>query len=137
MLAFIRVYLQKIKLPPPENPSEGNEGTNGVASQHDNDAPYAGMIQIRSLGRRNTCLSACFGRLPSRLIVKEKQETSCGDASCKKSLWYDFLRRHYPHQVKGSKLDDFLSACKHKLPCIHFGFILHPFFSKSKPLFEK
>lgn len=23
---------------------------------------------------------------------------------------YDFLRQHYPHQVKGSKFDDFLSA---------------------------
>ena len=24
---------------------------------------------------------------------------------------HDFLRRHYPHQVKGSKFDYFLSAC--------------------------
>ena len=30
---------------------------------------------------------------------------------------YDFLRRHYPHQVIGSKFVYFLSACKHKLPC--------------------
>ena len=28
-----------------------------------------------------------------------------------KNLSYDFLRRHYPHQVKGSKFDYFLSAC--------------------------
>ena len=32
---------------------------------------------------------------------------------------YDFLRRHYPYQVKGSKFDYFLSACQYKLP-LHF-----------------
>ena len=42
----------------------------------------------------------------------------------KKSSYDDFLRRHYPHQVKGSKLDDFLSACLYKLPCVLF-FILY------------
>ena len=36
---------------------------------------------------------------------------------------YIFLRRHYPHQVKGSKSDDFLSARKHKLPCIYLHYI--------------
>jgi len=41
------------------------------------------------------------------------------DASCKNSS-NDFLRRHYPHQVKGSKFAYFLSACQHKLPCIYF-----------------
>ena len=41
------------------------------------------------------------------------------DASCKNSS-NDFLRRHYPHQVKGSKFTYFLSACQHKLPCIYF-----------------
>ena len=33
------------------------------------------------------------------------------DAPCKKSVCNDFLRRHYPHQVKGSKFGYFLSAC--------------------------
>ena len=48
---------------------------------------------------------------------------------------YDFLRRHYPHQVwvssktntQGSKFDYFLSACKHKLPCFYFVGIIHLF----------
>ena len=31
----------------------------------------------------------------------------------------DFLRRHYPHQVIGSKFGYFLSACTYKLPCIY------------------
>ena len=53
-----------------------------------------------------------------RLIVKEKQETSCGMPPVKNRLC-DFLRRHYPHQVKGSKFDYFLSACCHKLPCFY------------------
>lgn len=29
---------------------------------------------------------------------------------------YDFLRRHYPHQVKGSKFENFLSACYIQAP---------------------
>ena len=44
----------------------------------------------------------------------KKQETS--DASCKKSSYNDFLRRHYPHQVKGSKFEHFLSACYIQAP---------------------
>ena len=36
-----------------------------------------------------------------------------------KNPCYDFLRRHYPHQVIGSKPDCFLSACEYKLPCIY------------------
>ena len=46
---------------------------------------------------------------------KNADKTKTGDtrrgASCKKSSINDFLRRHYPHQVKGSKVDSFLSAC--------------------------
>ena len=34
----------------------------------------------------------------------------------KKSLCNDFLRRHYPHQVKGSKFGYFLSACNTSSP---------------------
>jgi len=37
----------------------------------------------------------------------------------------DFLRRHYPHQVKGSKLTYFLSAREHELPCYSlFAFMI-------------
>ena len=43
---------------------------------------------------------------------------------------YDFLRRHYPHQVIGSKLTYFLSACIYKLPCISFIEIIHQIFRK-------
>ena len=45
---------------------------------------------------------------------------------------YDFLRRHYPHQVIGSKFVYFLSACKHKLPCNCY-FIINPIILKIKP----
>ena len=56
-------------------------------------------------------LSACQNKLPCIFSCKIKTgETGCG-FSCKKSLDDDFLRRHYPHQVKGSKLGYFLSAC--------------------------
>ena len=40
-------------------------------------------------------------------FLNKKQET----CSCKKNRNVDFLRWHYPYQVKGSKFDDFLSAC--------------------------
>ena len=49
-----------------------------------------------------------------------------------KNLSYDFLRRHYPHQVIGSKFVYFLSACKHKLPCNCY-FIINPIILKIKP----
>ena len=39
----------------------------------------------------------------------------------------DFLRRHYPHQVIGSKFGYFLSACINKLPCIYFSYDCTPF----------
>jgi len=39
----------------------------------------------------------------------------------------DFLRRHYPHQVIGSKFGYFLSACVYKLPCIYFSYDCTPF----------
>jgi len=52
-------------------------------------------------------------------IVQIKTGDTLPDASGKKSMHDDFLRRHYPHQVKGSKLDDFLSACRYKLPCFY------------------
>ena len=57
-------------------------------------------------------------------------------ASCKKSLSHDFLRRHYPHQVKGSKFGYFLSACIYKLPCIYLYFYYTLVFIKYKGLLE-
>ena len=50
------------------------------------------------------------------------------DYPCKAN--YDFLRRHYPNQVKGSKFDYFLSACSYKLPCIYFVQYYTPTFLK-------
>ena len=86
------------------------------------------------LSRRNTASHRCrlqgSGRSPSARCAcaqsrplqggndsssKNADKTKTGDtrrgASCKKSYNNDFLRRHYPHQVKGSKVDSFLSAC--------------------------
>ena len=40
-------------------------------------------------------------------FLNKKQET----CSCKQNRNGDVLRWHYPYQVKGSKFDDFLSAC--------------------------
>ena len=65
-------------------------------------------------------LSACQNKLPCIFSCKIKTGGNLLDASCKKSLCHDFLRRHYPHQVKGSKFGYFLSACHYKLPCIYF-----------------
>ncbi len=46
----------------------------------------------------------------------------------------DFLRRHYPHQVKGSKLKLLPLSPLHELPCVLFSrYILHPSGAKSKP----
>ena len=46
-------------------------------------------------------LSACQNKLPCIFCCQNKTgATFCG-RSCKKSLHDDFLRRHYPHQVKG------------------------------------
>ena len=79
-------------------------------------------------------LSACQNKLPCIFCCQNKTgATFCG-RSCKKSLHDDFLRRHYPHQVIGSKFGYFLSACQHKLPCIYFGFIINSFFAKCKVL---
>ena len=50
-------------------------------------------------------------------VFKTKTGDFLPDASCKNST-NDFLRRHYPHQVKGSKFVYFLSACLYKLPCV-------------------
>ena len=58
---------------------------------------------------------------------QKKQETLSAASPVKiHKQRYDFLRRHYPHQVQklskdslqGSKFENFLSACVYKLPCI-------------------
>ena len=78
------------------------------------------IAALQNSGRSPSVRHKCGWRssFPKKAL-RQKQETSRADTSCKKS-WYDFLRRHYPHQVIGSKLDDFLSARKYKLPCFWF-----------------
>ena len=49
----------------------------------------------------------------------------------------DFLRRHYPHQVIGSKFGYFLSACINKLPCIYFTYDCTPFAVEIQGVFQK
>ena len=46
-------------------------------------------------------LSACPNKLPCIFSCKIKTGETGRGFSCKKSLHDDFLRRHYPHQVKG------------------------------------
>ena len=41
---------------------------------------------------------------PLRRLAATKNRRHHSGASCKKSFSYDFLRRHYPHQVKGRSL---------------------------------
>ena len=70
---------------------------------------------------------------PLQNTAKQKQETPVTvspvkSISSKYALRrYDFLRRHYPHQVKGSKFGYFLSACFTSSPvfCVD-AHILHP-----------
>lgn len=45
-----------------------------------------------------------------------------------KSHDVNFLRRHYPHQVKGSKFEHFLSARLYELPCFILMIVLYAFF---------
>ena len=61
----------------------------------------------------------------------KKQETPF-ECLLYKILIYDFLRRHYPHQVKGSKFDYILSACLHKLPC----FLICTYFTSIKEFIQ-
>ena len=46
-------------------------------------------------------LSACQNKLPCIFSCQNKNRRTRSGFSCKKSLDDDFLRRHYPHQVKG------------------------------------
>ena len=68
---------------------------------------------IEGSGRSPSARKNCS--CPDSSFPKEKNRRRPADVSCKKSS-YDFLRRHYPHQVKG-RSGRFLSACRCKLPC--------------------
>ena len=76
-------------------------------------------------------LSACQNKLPCIFSCKIKTGGNLLDASCKKSLCHDFLRRHYPHQVKGSKFDYFLSACFTSSPVFISFISIHMIFQKT------
>ena len=62
---------------------------------------YGGIIRIRYKGRSwRTSSQPARTSSPAFSVVKKTGATFCG-RSCKKSLHDDFLRRHYPLQVKG------------------------------------
>ena len=61
-------------------------------------------------------LSACSTSSPAFSIVKQKTGDTFWMPPVKNPSWNDFLRRHYPHQVKGSKFGYFLSACSTSSP---------------------
>jgi len=73
------------------------------------NVPTLALSKSGSRVEGHTFLSACL-QAPHYSIANKNRRHPL-DASCKKSLCHDFLRRHYPHQVKGSKFDYFLSAC--------------------------
>ena len=49
----------------------------------------------------------------------------------------DYLRRHDPHQVVGSKYTNFLSACPHRLPCHCFAYTLYTHFPKNASIISE
>lgn len=53
-----------------------------------------------------------------RLKQGKKQEPP--DLTPPQESIYGFLRRHYPHQVKGSKFNHFLSACFTSSPVLNY-----------------
>ena len=72
---------------------------------------YDGIIHIRYKGRRCRLPLSLPHRLPRILSCDNKNRKQPFTALPVKNPVYDFLRRHYPYQVKGSKLGYFLSAC--------------------------
>ena len=94
-------------------------------------SPYVGIIQIRFPGRRSHLPLSLFTSSPF-MKLQTKTGDTLPDASCKKS-YFDFLRRHYPHQVKGSKVNAFLSACLYKLPCVLFYTVYARKFENARP----
>jgi len=76
-------------------------------------------------------LSACYNKLPCIFSCKQKQETPCSVPPVKSSA-YHFLRRHYPHPVKGSKFTYFLSARLTSSPVFVYIMIVLLFSAKRK-----
>ena len=76
----------------------GRCGRSLLASSHAGTRlPIAAFIQ--GSGRSPSARSR-----PLRRLAATKNRRHHSGASCKKSFSYDFLRRHYPHQVKGRSL---------------------------------
>ena len=87
-------------------------GRGSLASSHAGTRlPIAAFIQ--GSGRSPSARSR-----PLRRLAATKNRRHHSGASCKKSFSYDFLRRHYPHQVKGSKLAILPLSPLHELPCV-------------------
>ena len=79
------------------------------------------------LSRRNTASHRCIhprlralplSRLRNLRRGTKKQEEPGAAPPAKNHKGYDFLRRHYPHQVKGSKLAILPLSPLHELPCV-------------------
>ena len=79
------------------------------------------------LSRRNTASHRCIhprlralplSRLRNLRRGTKKQEGPGTAPPAKNHKGYDFLRRHYPHQVKGSKLAILPLSPLHELPCV-------------------
>jgi len=68
-------------------------------------------------------LSACSTGSPAFSVAANKNRKQPFTVLHVTNPLYDFLRRHYPYQVKGSKLGYFLSACFTSSPvftCIYY-----------------
>ena len=73
-----------------------------------------GCLEVRSmlagiLSRRNTASHRCHTELRALplgplLLSKDKKNEDARSGASVKEFVDDFLRRHYPHQVKGSKV---------------------------------
>lgn len=79
---------------------------------------YGGITRIRSMGRRAYLPLSLLTQAPQFLflILFMNKKTEDTHTMSPKESNYDSLRRHYPHQVPGSKFDDFLSACNTSSP---------------------
>ena len=78
--------------------------------------PFQGMSTQTNLFfyyKTITCVNQYTIADPAKVRRQAKKKTGAYPWGylLQKILVYDFLRRHYPHQVIGSKLDHFLSAC--------------------------
>ena len=109
--------------------------TNTGAPATKQPVPAARRGQVRKvrskligfLSRRNTASHRCIhprlralplSRLRNLRRGTKKQEEPGAAPPAKNHKGYDFLRRHYPHQVKGSKLAILPLSPLHELPCV-------------------